>query len=120
MPRVEKLDPRKTTVHDHRLNPDAVKFYEANPRGRYHNSGGVVVAQRDANGNVHIYNGAHRRQAAINTGRKLEAVVYGPDERLPGCEPGQGCMGVVVVALLGGAGTLGWAAVELTRAIVGA
>ena len=31
MPRVEKLDPRKTTVHDHRLNPGAVKFYEANP-----------------------------------------------------------------------------------------
>lgn len=109
----ERLDPRRTTVHGHSLDRDAVAYYEANPGGRYRGDGGEVVAQRHPDGTVHILNGAHRRQAAINQGRKLQARVYGPGERLPSHE--SGCCSVVIAAAAGLAGLVA-AAVEISRA----
>lgn len=111
MPRNENLDPRKTTTRGGSVSSKHVQRYQSNPGGR-------VMAQRDHNGNVHIYDGAHRRQAAINKGRKLPAKVYGPNEKLPEYVGG-GCA-VVTFALLAGLGGFGWAAVELTSRAVGA
>jgi hypothetical protein len=113
-PRREKLDPRRTTVHGHRLDPRAVEFYERNPRGRYGGSGGHAVGRRLPNGRVVIENGANRRQAAINQGRRLEVEVYGPEERLPSTE--SGC---VWVTLLGLGGVLA-GVVEAVRLVIGA
>lgn len=111
MPRNENLNPRKTTTRRGPINQKQLKKYE---RG----GGGRVMAQRDEHGNVHVWDGATRRQAAINTGRKLPARVYGPNEKLPEYVGG-GCA-VVTIALLTGAGGLGWAAFELVQRAAGA
>lgn len=112
-PRRENLDPRRTNVHNHRLDPRAVEFYERDPGGRF-NGGGRVVGRRDASGRVHIVNGTHRRQAAINRGRRVEVEVFGPGERMPSTE--SGC---VWVTLLGLGGVLA-GVVEAVRLVVGA
>jgi len=118
MPRYEQLDPYETTTRPGELNQDAVAFYEDNPDGRYEGGlSGEVMGQLCDDGTVHIFNGAHRREAALNMDRPLVVLVYGLDEQLP--EYVGGCA-VVVLALVGGAGALGWAALELIGRVSGA
>ncbi len=111
MPRNENLNPRRTTTRGGSVSSKHVQRYARDPGGR-------VMAQRDHNGNVHVFDGAHRRQAAINENRSLPAKVWGPDEKLPEYVGG-GCA-AVTFALLAGLGGIGWTAVELASRVVGA
>jgi hypothetical protein len=104
MPRFENVNPRKTQVHNHRLNKDAVRYYESNPNGRYQGGGGNPIGFRQSDGSVYIVNGAHRRQAAINRGRRVRVKVYEQGERRPTVE--DGC-GLLVLAYLGVTAALG-------------
>lgn len=74
MARRMRVDPRTTTVaRPNKAKREYVKRYERNP-GHPPAEGYMI------NGRLHVYDGRHRRQAAINTRRKLAVDVYSSHE----------------------------------------
>lgn len=77
----ETVDPRRL-IPRHRVDRDerdraAVERYEREPDSEYDRWSGEVWATRGLLGGLHLQNGHHRRQAAINRGRRIR--VWIPD-----------------------------------------
>lgn len=93
-----KIDPNKVIWHHSDLNAKAVAHYERHPNKPFDSASGTPYIEVGKDGRMYGGNGRHRAQAAINKGRKLDAIVVSNPARTAAFS--SGCM-VMTLGLVG-------------------